>query len=67
MLNGATQASFSIGTYDTSRPLVIDPTLTYSTHVGGSSTALEKDISVRPAVDFSTLDYVLVVLSTGPG
>ena len=36
-------------------------------HVGGSASALEKDITVRPSVDFSTLDYVLVVLSTGPG
>jgi rod shape-determining protein MreC len=36
-------------------------------HVGGSAAALEKDITVRPAVDFSTLDYVLVVLSTGSG
>ncbi len=36
-------------------------------HVGNSPSALEKDIAVRPAVDFSTLDYVLVVLSTGPG
>src|SRR5205085_5263374 len=36
-------------------------------HVGSGSASLEKDISVRPAVDFSTLDYVLVVLSTGPG
>ena len=36
-------------------------------HVGGGGSALEKDITVRPAVDFSTLDYVLVVLSTGSG
>ena len=36
-------------------------------HVGGGGSALEKDITVRPSVDFSTLDYVLVVLSTGSG
>jgi rod shape-determining protein MreC len=36
-------------------------------HVGTSPSALEKDITVRPAVNFSTLDFVLVVLSTGPG
>src|SRR3954470_23963189 len=36
-------------------------------HVGGGASALEKDITVRPAVDFSTLDDVLVVLSTGSG
>jgi rod shape-determining protein MreC len=31
------------------------------------SAALEKFITVRPAVDFSTLDLVLVVLSVGTG
>jgi len=36
-------------------------------HVGGGGSALEKDITVRPAVNFSTLDDVLVVLSTGSG
>jgi rod shape-determining protein MreC len=35
--------------------------------VGNSPSALEKDITVRPSVNFSTLDFVLVVLSTGPG
>lgn len=29
--------------------------------------ALEKFVTVRPAVDFASLDYVLVVLSSGPG
>jgi rod shape-determining protein MreC len=36
-------------------------------HVGAGPAALEKDISVRPSVNFSTLDFVLVVLSTAPG
>ena len=29
--------------------------------------ALEKFVTVRPAVDFASLDYVLVVLSSGSG
>jgi rod shape-determining protein MreC len=36
-------------------------------HVRTDDAALEKVVSVRPAVDFSTLSVVLVVLSSGPG
>ncbi len=36
-------------------------------HVLSEDNALEKAISVRPAVDFSTLDLVLVVVSSGSG
>lgn len=36
-------------------------------HVISDETALEKQLSVRPAVDFSSLSLVLVVLSGGPG
>ena len=36
LLNGNT-VGFSIGTYDTTADLVIDPTLTYSTYNGGST------------------------------
>lgn len=32
-----TQVSFAVGAYDHSRPLVIDPTLAYSTYLGGNS------------------------------
>ena len=52
------------------QPTGIDPpgrVIGTVSHVGGGGSALEKDITVRPAVDFSTLDYVLVVLSTGSG
>ncbi|MFL5737308.1 MAG: rod shape-determining protein MreC [Actinomycetota bacterium] len=52
------------------RPTGIDPpgrVIGTVSHVGGGASALEKDITVRPAVDFSTLDDVLVVLSTGSG
>jgi rod shape-determining protein MreC len=52
------------------QPTGIDPpgrVIGTVSHVGGGGSALEKDITVRPSVDFSTLDYVLVVLSTGSG
>jgi rod shape-determining protein MreC len=52
------------------QPTGIDPpgrVIGTVSHVGGGGSALEKDITVRPAVNFSTLDYVLVVLSTGSG
>ena len=40
---------FSIGDYDRSRELVIDPTLTYSTYIGGSGT--EKFVQVAVGAD----------------
>jgi rod shape-determining protein MreC len=52
------------------QPTGIDPpgrVIGTVSRVGGGGSALEKDITVRPAVDFSTLDYVLVVLSTSSG
>jgi rod shape-determining protein MreC len=52
------------------QPTGIDPpgrVIGTVSHVGGGGSALEKDITVRPAVNFSTLDDVLVVLSTGSG
>ena len=52
------------------QPTGIDPpgrVIGTVSHVGGGGSQLEKDITVRPAVDFSTLDYVLVVLYTGSG
>jgi hypothetical protein len=36
-LRGKRQASFDVARYDRTRPLVIDPTLTYSTYLGGSN------------------------------
>ena len=45
---------FTIGDYDRSRELVIDPTLTYSTYLGGSGT----EGLVKVAVDSAGLIYV---------
>jgi len=37
------EVSFEIAAYDTSRPLVIDPTLSYSTYLGGDSYGIAVD------------------------
>ncbi len=37
VLNEANEVSFQVASYDVTRPLVIDPTLVYSTYLGGSS------------------------------
>lgn len=45
-LAGAADASFQIGEYDTSRPLVIDPVLSYSTYLGGRGDDNAESIAV---------------------
>jgi hypothetical protein len=56
-------ASFEVGEYDHSQPLVIDPTLSYSTYLGGTNdergTAIAVDSSGRAYVSGVTdsLDY----------
>ena len=40
------QIRFAVGTYDLSRPLVIDPTLVYSTYLGGSGTDESRGIAL---------------------
>jgi uncharacterized protein (TIGR03437 family) len=40
------QVSFELGTYDHSRPLVIDPTVSYSTYIGGTATDAATSIAV---------------------
>lgn len=43
------QVGFAIGAYDTQNPLIIDPTLVYSTYLGGSGTDEGVDIAVDSA------------------
>jgi Beta-propeller repeat len=54
VLKNAHQVSFQIAGYDVSKPLVIDPTLFYSTYLGGSS----DDFGFGIAVDSAGNAYV---------
>jgi hypothetical protein len=54
ILTGTHQVRFQIAAYDKSRPLVIDPTLAYSTYLGGSG----QDVAGGIAVDASGNAYV---------
>ncbi|HXJ58945.1 MAG TPA: SBBP repeat-containing protein, partial [Verrucomicrobiae bacterium] len=51
-LNDKLEARFDLAAYDQSSPLVIDPVLTYSTYLGGSSTDVAGDIAVDAAGNF---------------
>src|SRR6266540_2720751 len=42
---------FAVGEYDTAKPLVIDPVLSYSTYWGGSGTETDQDFFVDSAGD----------------
>jgi hypothetical protein len=54
ILHGARDVGFRVGDYDSTRPLVIDPVLSYSTYLGGSGF----DLGVGVAVDASGSVYV---------
>jgi hypothetical protein len=54
VLEQLNEVRFAIGPYDASRPLVIDPVLTYSTYLGGSL----GDASFAIAVDAAGAAYV---------
>ena len=54
VLKGKDQVSFDLGSYDHSRELVIDPTVTYSTYLGGTS----EDDGYGIAFDSSGAAYV---------
>lgn len=55
--NGQQDVRFALGRYDTSRPLVIDPVLVYSTYLGGSTTT-NGDQSAGIAIDSSGSAYL---------
>jgi RHS repeat-associated protein len=48
-LRGGTRFGFQPGTYDTTRPLVLDPVLAYSSYLGGSGDDLGYGIAVDDA------------------
>jgi hypothetical protein len=53
-LRGRHRVSFEVAHYDVTRPLVIDPTLIYSTHLGGAA----RDVGNSIAVDGEGNAYV---------
>jgi hypothetical protein len=55
VLTGSNHIGFAIGAYDRSRPLVIDPQLTYSSYLGGSA----NDVGERVVVDAAGYAYVV--------
>src|ERR1022692_859803 len=46
------RVTFAIGAYDHARELVIDPTLTYATYLGGSNNESSRGVAVDPAGNF---------------
>jgi hypothetical protein len=54
MLMGAREVGFKVAAYDSSRPLVIDPVLYYSTYLGG----VDSDTATGIAVDANGYAYV---------
>jgi hypothetical protein len=54
VLEGSDQVGFAVGSYNPTQPLVIDPTLSYSTFLGGSGW----DVGIGIAVDSAGNAYV---------
>jgi Beta-propeller repeat len=75
LLKGKKQVAFQIANYDRSKPLVIDPTLAFSTYLGGSGMDRGDGIAVDPAgnayITGSTISTDFPVtpgaFQTGPG
>jgi hypothetical protein len=45
---GPNRIGFEVGAYDATRPLVIDPVLSYAAYFGGSGFDVGRDIAVDP-------------------
>jgi hypothetical protein len=48
ILKGKDSVEFGVGNYDASRPLIVDPILSYSTYLGGSNIDSSNSIAVAP-------------------
>jgi len=57
VLEGNGQVGFALGAYDHTRPLVIDPILSYSTYLGGTGEDLGNGIAVDTAGDAYVTGY----------
>jgi hypothetical protein len=55
---GKNSFGFEVGAYDASKPLVIDPSLVYSTYVGGASPVNGNDQAFGIAVDSQGCAYI---------
>src|SRR5437588_5285104 len=62
VLKGSSEAAFHVASYDASRPLMIDPVLSYSSYLGGSNFDQINGI----AVDSSGNNYVAGFTSSNP-
>jgi len=51
---GSDRVAFHLGAYDSTRPLVVDPILVYSTYLGGSS----QDFTLGIATDYEGAAYI---------
>lgn len=64
---GRNEAGFEIGEYDTSRPLVIDPVLSYATFLGGSGRDSGQAIAVDAAGNAFVTGLASSTFPTTPG
>ena len=58
MPSGQSGVSFALGRYDTARPLIIDPVLTYSTYLGGQTANSNVDEGGAITVDADGNAYI---------
>ena len=55
VLRGSGQVGFEVASYDRSKPVIIDPVLTYSTYLGGSDLDVGSGIAVDESGDVTGL------------